>query len=174
MTQSSYAWEILINISNIQFQAQKATENDIFCHLRECDSNFIPPLSSRVLLKDYARKIFKKAVTFEAWSDGVLVGLIAAYFDISDNISGYITNVSILNSYMKMGIAGKLIKHCMGYAKQHGFDEIRLEVNASNNLAIQLYRKFGFMTLGIKDDFMLMSVSGLKDRMNVVVSVYVG
>ena len=88
-------------ISSIHYKIKEAAAGDIYCHLKECNNNFIPPLSARVALDDYAKKIFDNAITFEAWSDDVLVGLIAAYFNDPDNITGHITNVTILKSWMK-------------------------------------------------------------------------
>jgi len=155
-----------MNVSAIKYKLKEATQKDIYCHLIECDTNFTPVLSSKVTVSEYASKIFDNAVTFEAWSDNMLVGLVAAYFNDTNNITGYITNVSILKNYMRQGIAGKLMKASINYARKHEFDEIMLEVSSANDSAIQLYRKFGFECFGIKNGVMQMKVSGLKDLAN--------
>lgn len=148
----------------ITYKIKNAAERDLYWHLMQCDDNFIPPLSTKATVHAYARKIFDKAVTFEAWSEDILVGLVAAYFNDPENVTGYITNVSILSNYMRLGIAGELIKNCIDFAIHHRFDEISLEVNVANDSAIRLYSKFGFVDFGIKGDCMLMKVTGLKDR----------
>ena len=63
----------------IAFRSSKATEAQIAEHLARCDADFVPPLSGRVEINDYAKKISIKAKRFEAWSGDILVGLVAAY-----------------------------------------------------------------------------------------------
>jgi len=155
-----------VSIYIVKYKIKTATPRDIYCHIKECDNYFTPPLSARLSLQDYARKIFENSVTFEAWSGDILVGLVAAYFNDSDNITGYITNVSILNNYMRQGIAGELMKECIEYAIKNKFNEIKLEVSTANASAIDLYRKFGFVNFGIKDNFLQMKVTGLKRSIN--------
>jgi ribosomal protein S18 acetylase RimI-like enzyme len=97
-----------------------------------------------VKIEEYAEKIFKLAVTFEAWVKGRLVGLIAAYFNNPESKSGFITNVSVIKSYTGRGIAAKLLMMTVDYANQNHFSEIKLEVDRNNSKAIGLYTKFGF------------------------------
>ena len=59
----------------IQFSLNNASEAEIVGHLWHCDANFVPPLSDRVEINDYANKITNKAMRFEAWSGDKLVGL---------------------------------------------------------------------------------------------------
>lgn len=150
-----------MSVSIVRYKIKTATQRDIHRHIMECNNNYIPPLSARVTLHDFARKIFDKAVTFEAWSDDILVGLIAVYFNDPDNIAGYITNVSVLKNYMRMGIASELMKENIEYARKHKFNEIKLEVRITNNSAIKFYKQFGFVTTEIKGDYIHMVITGL-------------
>ena len=65
--------------ATLEYGTNRGTEAQIVEHLRKCDANFVPALSERVSLDEYARKIVEQAVRFEAWADGELIGLVAAY-----------------------------------------------------------------------------------------------
>ena len=129
------------------YRTNTATERDVYSHLVECDGNFTPPLSSRVELRAYAKKIATKAVTFEAWEGDVLAGLVAAYFTDRTAGKGYITDVSIVSGCMGKGIAATLLDRCIAYAEKCGYTRIDLEVSADNDRAIRLYQKRGFVTV---------------------------
>ena len=81
----------------ITYEKNKATTNEIAHHLRLCNNKFTPPLTSKVNINDYAEKIVANAYTFEARSNGELIGLVAAYFNSSINRHAFITNVSVLS-----------------------------------------------------------------------------
>ena len=140
----------------LQYRVKTASKEEIYSHLMECDRNFVPPLSSRVDLLDYSIKIFEKSVSFEAWDEQVLVGMINAYLDNVSNRTGYITNVSILPVYMGQGIALTLLEMCLRYAEKHTFSRIRLEVSWENGPAIELYSKVGFKIINESGDNLLM------------------
>jgi len=79
------------------FTSSQASEVEIAEHLAHCDADFLPPLSSRVEIVDYARKIVAQAARFEAWSGGRLVGLVAMYCNDQERQIAYITSVSVLS-----------------------------------------------------------------------------
>ena len=61
----------------VHYRANTASTVQIAEHLLCCDPDFVPKLSERVDIPDYAEKIVNKATRFEAWSNGTLVGLVA-------------------------------------------------------------------------------------------------
>ena len=133
-----------LNPTEFKYKIKTASEEEIFSHLLSCDEKFVSQLKERTELAKYSKKIFDKAVTFEAWCGNILVGLIAAYFNDTECNSGYISNVSVISDYLKKGIAAELMKLSLKYALENKYKEILLEVNESNHPAINLYRKFGF------------------------------
>ncbi len=141
---------------NFAYKIKTAGFNEVFDHLQNCNENFIPKLSEKTGIAAYSKKIVENSVTFEAWAGNKLAGLIAAYFNDTKNYSGYITNVSTVKKYAGKGIASKLMKMCTGYAAEHKFSEISLEVFNKNDGAIKLYRKFGFNQTGINGDLIIM------------------
>lgn len=139
----------------IIYKTKTATEKEICSHLEECNNNFIPPLIERVNIEEYSKKIFEKAITFEAWSDSLLAGMIATYFN-DLNHAAFITNVSVVKKFMKSGIASALLNTCIKYARQNNCKEITLEVHKQNYAAIAFYEKAGFGQQGIKNDLLIM------------------
>lgn len=142
--------------NEIKYKIKTATEDEIFSHLKDCDRNFIPTLSERVNIEEYARKIFEKAVTFEAWKDRLLVGFIAAYFNHKFDDSGFITYVGVANDFMGLGIASRLMDLCIEHTRQNNFRELKLEVNIHSDKAICLYDRFGFTNYKTDGDVLLM------------------
>lgn len=127
----------------VEFSLSKATRKDVLNHLRACNAEFSPPLSSRVDLVEYAEKIFTKAVRFEAWAGTTLVGLLAIYVN-NDNHMAFVTNVSVLADVKHRGIATTLGLQAIHYAKNNAVNSIALEVSEDNTDAINLYKKLGF------------------------------
>ena len=129
----------------VRYGTNEGTEAQIVEHLRMCDADFVPALSERVPLDEYARKIVAQAVRFEAWADGRLIGLVAAYLNDSKRETAYITNVSVVPEWMGSGSASALLSDCIAYARERGFRRIALEVDRRNARALALYAKFGFV-----------------------------
>jgi ribosomal protein S18 acetylase RimI-like enzyme len=130
----------------IEYLLNKASEEEIAEHLLRCDVGFVPPLSGRVEINDYAKKIASKATRFEAWSDNTLVGLVAAYCNDQEKHIAYITSVSVLHEWMSKGISARLMSQCIKHANVSGMRQINLEVASNNMPAIRLYEKKGFVT----------------------------
>jgi len=122
----------------------KASAAQIAEHLLGCDVDFVPPLSGRVEINDYARKIASKATRFEAWSGGTLVGLIAAYCNDQESRIAFITIASVLRAWRGKGIAVRLMSQCIEHMKASGMRQISLKVGRDNTPAIKLYKKSGF------------------------------
>jgi [ribosomal protein S18]-alanine N-acetyltransferase len=50
----------------------------------------------------------------------------------------------------RQGVGSALIAACMTWAAKAGASKVRLEVRASNTAAQALYRRFGFLTAGVR------------------------
>lgn len=127
----------------IIYKINTSSEIDIFNHLILCDKDFIPPLSERVNVLSYSRKIRSTAVLFEAWEDEKLVGLVAGYFNKKEE--GYITNVSVIKEKQKDGIGSKLLDMCINYGNSNRIKILLLEVYEKNPSIVKWYRKNGFL-----------------------------
>jgi len=132
----------------VEYLSNKASEEEITLHLLHCDADFVPRLSDRVEVKDYAKKIACKATRCEAWSGGKLVGLVATYCNDQEKRIAYITSVSVLKEWTGKGIASKLISQCIEHVIASGMRQMVLEVGGENVSAIRLYEKRGFLAAG--------------------------
>jgi ribosomal protein S18 acetylase RimI-like enzyme len=128
----------------VQYHTNKASAAEIAEHLRRCDAGFVPRLSERVDIDEYAIKIVTSATRFEAWADGVLVGLVAAYCNDVVSRIAYITSVSLLDDWRGRGIGACLIKSCLKHAATSCMKSASLDVDSTNLPAIRLYEKCGF------------------------------
>ena len=133
-----------------------ATVEGVASHLRQCASSFVPPLDTRVDIDAYADKIVQRAVRFEAWSRGVLVGLVAAYLNDSGESVGFITSVSVLAAWQGQGVASTLLEQCLVRATESRFVRMELEVDRGNHRAVELYAKMGFVPEDKDDSSMVM------------------
>jgi ribosomal protein S18 acetylase RimI-like enzyme len=144
--------------TTVEFLLNEASAVQITGHLLCCDADFIPPLSGRVEIRDYAKKIASKATRFEAWSGGILVGLVAAYCNYQENHIAYITSVSVLKEWTREGIAAGLVGQCVEHVKVAGMRQISLAVAADNAPAIKLYEKSGFIVSKANGPFVGMNL----------------
>jgi len=115
--------------------------------LRACDAAFVPPLSSRVDINAYARKIAAHARLFEAWDGERLAGLLAMYCNDTTTRTAFVTSVSVLPDHARRGIAGALLRQAIDAASAAGMRLLALETGAGNAAALALYRKHGFETI---------------------------
>lgn len=142
----------------VEYLTNSASEAQIAEHLLCCDADFVPTLSERVEIRDYAQKIASKATRFEAWSNGTLVGLVAAYCNDPETRIAHITSVSVTMVWTGKGIAARLINQCVEHAKAAGMRQIGLEVAADNMPAIKLYEKSGFVADKLNEPFIPMKL----------------
>ena len=140
----------------IEYKVNHATIIDICSHLEKCNAFYQPPLEKSVNIFDYSKKIAENSITFEAWHEGILVSLLAAYFNDITSQRGFITNVSTLSEFGRLGLAKNLLNKCILYAFEHGFDELDLEVSIQNLKAIALYQTFEFKRTELRGSSVLM------------------
>lgn len=141
---------------DIEYKIKTADAENVLTHLNKCKDDFFPVLDKTVDITEYSKKIVENSVTFEAWVNKELIGLIAAYFNDKENHSGFITNVSVVSEYAGRGLASELLKNCIHYAIEKNFKEINLEVSHKNEQAIRLYKKHDFYQTSVKDDLIIM------------------
>lgn len=64
-----------------------------------------------------------------------------------------ITNVAVSKSARGRGIGEGLMNEAMNIAREHNMDVMSLEVRVSNDVALNLYRKLGFLAGGIRKGY---------------------
>jgi len=90
-------------------------------------------------------------VGFFATCDGRVVGYGGMQCVLDE---GQITDIAVIPSYRRQGIAAALLAALIDYARRAGLCVIYLEVRESNLPALSLYRdRFGFEVLGVRRGF---------------------
>lgn len=123
----------------------QANEGQIAEHMRRCDADFVPPLTARIELDSYARKLASKAERFEAWAGDTLVGMVAIYCNDTERHTAFISSVSVLRNWQGQRIALRLLDEAIEHARAVGFERLELEVDRANTRAIHLYEKTNFI-----------------------------
>ncbi|MGE0567036.1 MAG: GNAT family N-acetyltransferase [Bacteroidia bacterium] len=134
------------------YETNKATATDIDFHLNACKQSFVPNLDSYVNISNYANKIRENGNTFEAWFNGKLIGLVAAYYN-EKKLSAFITNVSIEKDFEGKGIARQLLSDCKSFMQNKGALKIDLEIKPENTKAMEFYLRNGFAIVEKKENY---------------------
>ena len=83
-------------------------------------------------------------------TDGIIVGY-CGYWGIAGE--GHIYNVAVKESHRGQGIGYRMLDYLITQARSRGITSLTLEVRQSNEPAIQLYKKLGFIEAGIRKEF---------------------
>lgn len=128
----------------IRLASNESECDEVLRHLRAADTEFIPPLSQRVDLQDYASKLCGLAEREEAWCDAELVALVATYCNDRER-GAYISNVSVLPAYRRQGLANLLIARALKRVRERYLPMITLHLHPDNQAALALYLRHGFI-----------------------------
>lgn len=90
------------------------------------------------------------AVILGAWAEDMLAGYVILYC-IADQ--GEIMRIAVDEALRRRGVARQLLEETLRYCKQNGADTILLDVRESNQAAISLYKKHGYIEDGIRKNF---------------------
>ena len=125
---------------------RNAAHHDVLvAHLSRCDPDFVPRLSIRVTIDEYATKLEQSADRFEAWVADQLVGVVAMYCNDPSLTEAFVTSVSVDPVARHQGVASLLLDHALEHAAGLGFGRAALEVDGSNGPAMALYSRAGFI-----------------------------
>lgn len=85
-----------------------------------------------------------------AEEDGNIMGYCGMYRVFNE---GEIVNVAVAEAYRRKQVASKLLEQLFIHSNELQVDNFFLEVRESNEAAIQLYKKLGFIEAGIRKNF---------------------
>lgn len=88
------------------------------------------------------------SIVFVALSDSKVVGFGGVQIVLDE---AYITNIAVDKAFRRKGIGDALLNAIINHLKDFSF--ISLEVRVSNTTAINLYKKHGFVSQGIRKGF---------------------
>ena len=109
--------------------------------------SFGEPWSVEGLLEELSNPT---AVFRVALVDGQVAGYVGMHHIVDE---GYVTNIAVFPQYRRRGVATKLMKTLMKYAKDNEMSMLSLEVRPSNEAARKLYEDLGFSEEGRRKGF---------------------
>jgi len=145
-------------MNKVELKQNCANNLTITEHLRACDTFFVPSLSERLNIGDYADKILFQAERFEAWFGHNLVGLVAVYCNAPNKNTAFITSVSVLPSWQGKRIGAAILDQCISHVRELGFKRLELEVAKNNQPAIALYERRKFVVVSNGEDMVKMAM----------------
>jgi ribosomal protein S18 acetylase RimI-like enzyme len=120
-------------------------QDALLVFLESIDADFDPPLSHKVVLSDFVKKVMDLGeVIFAIDTQGRLVGSAGLYANDRLIRQAYLNYLGIAQECRGHGVGRMLVSEVLQIAKNRGMQSIQLHVNPNNKGAIHLYQNFGF------------------------------
>lgn len=126
------------------------------CKAKECDFGQLESISVASMSEPWKKNDFLSAQKNEfarilaAYDDGVPVGYAVGYFAADES---ELPSIAVSPSARQRGIGTRLLEALFEEVRTHGALKMFLEVRESNEAAISLYEKCGFITAGTRRRF---------------------
>jgi [ribosomal protein S18]-alanine N-acetyltransferase len=137
-----------MRLKNKMLKLREMTINDIEAVHKIEESSFYTPWSKESITKEIKEN--KLAIYLVACKESEIVGYCGMWHVVTE---GHIINVAVLESYRNEGVGSALINALIEIATQKEMIGLTLEVKMSNQNAIRLYTKKGFIVEGIRKNY---------------------
>lgn len=144
------------------FPPNQILSQRLFNLISALDMYFIPTISSRTSIVDYAEKLGKNADIFVVCDFNQDVGLCAIY--TNKPVFAYITAIGVLPHMARRGLGRRLINKSIDLCRSKKMQKIGLEVWPTNIPALSLYEKMGFSLVEYRGDSLYMEYTLFQDR----------
>jgi ribosomal protein S18 acetylase RimI-like enzyme len=133
-----------LTASEVTFIQNSAGVDIVFDFLHQSSQDNLYLLQDPRNLRTYTLKLLRYAERYEAWSNGRLIGLVAAYQNDAALGRAFISHVSVVSNFWGRGIARNLLSACIEHSIDLGMQRLELEVRVDNQPARTLYESLGF------------------------------
>eukprot|EP00696_Hemimastix_kukwesjijk_P016221 gnl/Hemi2/4599_TR1589_c0_g1_i1.p1 gnl/Hemi2/4599_TR1589_c0_g1~~gnl/Hemi2/4599_TR1589_c0_g1_i1.p1 ORF type:complete len:204 (-),score=50.15 gnl/Hemi2/4599_TR1589_c0_g1_i1:78-689(-) len=133
-----------------------------FGGLTEQTAEQLRQLNCALLPVQYNEKFYKDVLTCPshqttaAFLQDVLIGAICSRMEnrVEGGVKLYIMTLGVLSPYRRSGIASQLLQKTLDWCAQQDFiNEVSLNVQISNDTALEFYKKFGFEVVDRIDNY---------------------
>lgn len=90
------------------------------------------------------------AILLAEGEDGALLGYAVLYSVLDE---GNLDNIAVAPEFRRQGVADALLSALAGLCRERELVHLMLEVRASNDPALALYRKYGFAEVGRRKNY---------------------
>ena len=118
--------------------------------IENSSDEFKPPLSHRIKIDDYCKKLIDKASLCIRKENGIVVGIAAFYCNDQTEKQAYLSYFYVRPEKRNRGIGQMLLRKAILHSQTCGMRSMMLET-WHDNRAISLYRRHGFRQEGTKN-----------------------
>lgn len=116
--------------------------------LAEIDASWNPsPWPERIFQGELVNPASRVRGVF---SDAKLVGYLIAHVVLDE---AHVVSLGVAVEYQKRGFGTLLLADCIRTCEAEGVSRITLQVRVSNEVALRLYRRFGFCIVGLRKKY---------------------
>jgi len=127
------------------YSKESLTSEILFDLLKRVNNSFFhEPLSVRVDLENYAKKLAHYAKHFSCFENLKLIGVVCCYMNDLVSKIAYMSVTCIDPAFQRKRIGQKLTKMCEDEAINKGFSFVDLEIHSQNTPIIKMHKKLGF------------------------------
>lgn len=110
--------------------------------LKKIDSLFKIPLSRKINLEEYSKKIIRNADVFLALDNESIVGIVVGYNNDKEFKISNMSILAVLNEYQGKGVARRLVNNFLDLAKNKKMEKVKLSTVDAR--ALKLYESLNF------------------------------
>lgn len=133
-------------------RAQAFYLDQIVVFLKSLSDDFPVPLSSKVDIPNYVRKMFDSGTVLVARCGGEIVGAAGGYANNHSSHTAYLSVIATSAHFRKQGVAQMLLEAFERSAKADGMTFIHLETHKTNKRALSFYEKNNYGILHTYED----------------------
>ncbi|WP_028863540.1 ribosomal protein S18-alanine N-acetyltransferase [Psychromonas aquimarina] len=126
----------LINKNNLQILAMSLEDIEAVHNIEQ--QSHTHPWSKKLFLSNFGKRYFNHVLLAD--------NQVLAYF-VASSVAGEVTlmNIAVSPDHQGKGLGGMLLQYLLDFSLANNEQEIWLEVRASNENALSLYHKLGFV-----------------------------
>ena len=126
------------------------SERELVDFIEISSNEFKPPLSHRMKIDDYCKKLIDKASLFIARENDIVVGIAAFYCNDQTEKQAYLSYFYVRPKNRNQGIGQMLLRKAILHSQTCGMKSMKVET-WHDNRAISLYRRNGFRQQGTQN-----------------------
>lgn len=105
---------------------------------------------------------------FAKFVDGTIIGYVCIRVLCEES---QICNICVAPKYRRKGYASELLEAVRVFSNEEGCERCELEVNVSNEPAVELYKKCGYVVEGVRKNFYRRSRYATRDAYTMVLNL---